>query len=81
MPRLTKIDARDLFDGRLEKFVENDPTLLLPENKDKLLNGARSIYDRDHAVTVTLSPEDIVLAKMIATHEEFYANGCLLSLQ
>jgi hypothetical protein len=51
-------------------LVENDPALLLPENKDKLLNEARSIYDRDHAVTVTLSPEDIALAKMIATHED-----------
>lgn len=51
-------------------LVENDPTLLLPENKDKLLNEARSIYDRDHAVTVTLSPEDIALVKMIATHED-----------
>ena len=53
-----------------KKLVENDPTLLLSENKDKLLNGARSIYDRDHAVTVTLSPEDIALAEMIATHED-----------
>jgi hypothetical protein len=51
-------------------LVENDPTLLLPENKDKLLNEARSIYDRDHAVTVTLSPEDIARVKMIATHED-----------
>jgi hypothetical protein len=52
------------------RLVENDPTLLLSENKDKLLNGARSVYDRDHAVTVTLSPEDIALVEMIATHED-----------
>ena len=55
---------------KAKKLVENDPTLLLSENKDKLLNGARSIYDRNHAETATLSPEDIALAKMIATHED-----------
>jgi hypothetical protein len=43
----------------------------LPENKDKLLNEARSIYDkRDHAFTVTLTPEDLALVKMIAAHED-----------
>ena len=52
---------------KAKKLVENDPTLLLSENKDKLLNA---VYDRDHAVIVTLSPEDIALAEMIATHED-----------
>jgi hypothetical protein len=55
---------------KAKELVGNDPALLLPENKDKLLNEARSIYDRDHAVTVTLSPEDIALVEMIATHED-----------
>jgi hypothetical protein len=55
---------------KAKKLVENDPRLLLSENKDKLRNGARSTYDRDHAETVTLTPEDIALAKMIATHED-----------
>jgi len=53
-----------------KKLVGNDPTLLLPENKDKLLNEARSVYYRDHAVTVTHSPEDIASMEMIATHED-----------
>ena len=53
-----------------KNLVENDSTLLLPENKDKLLNEARSVYDRDHAVTVTLTPEDLPLVEMIATHED-----------
>jgi len=53
-----------------KNLVENDSTLLLPENKDKLLNEARSVYDRDHAVTVTLTPEDLALVEMIATHED-----------
>jgi hypothetical protein len=53
-----------------KKLVENDPTLLLPENKGKLLDEARSIDRRDHAVTVTLSPEDLALVKMMARHED-----------
>jgi hypothetical protein len=53
-----------------KRLVENDPTLLLPENKDKLLNEARSTYDRDHALTVTLTPEDLAFVEMIATHED-----------
>lgn len=53
-----------------KKLVENDPTLLLPENKDRLLNEAGSIYNGDHTVTVTLTPEDLALVKMIATHED-----------
>jgi hypothetical protein len=53
-----------------KKLVENDPTLLFPENKDRLLNEARSIYNGDHTVTVTLTPEDLALVKIIATHED-----------
>jgi hypothetical protein len=60
---------------KAKKLVENDPTLLLPENKDKLLNETRSAYFRDHALTVTLSPEDIALADMIATHEDDLPNA------
>ncbi len=55
---------------KAKKLIENDPALLLPQNKDKLLNGTRTIYDSDHAVTVTLSPEDIAVVEMIATHED-----------
>jgi hypothetical protein len=53
-----------------KKLVEQDPTLLEPENKDTLLRTIKSIYDRDHAVTITLTPEDIALATMLATHED-----------
>jgi hypothetical protein len=53
-----------------KKLADDDPTLLLLENKGKLLDEARSIYNRDYAVTVTLSPEQIALVKMIATHED-----------
>jgi len=53
-----------------KKLVEEDPTLLELENKDRLLSTIKSIYDRDHAVKITLTPEDITLATMLATHED-----------
>jgi hypothetical protein len=52
-------------------LVEKDPSLLLPENRDKLLAEMRLIYDRGgHTVKVTLTQEEISLAEMIATHED-----------
>jgi hypothetical protein len=53
-----------------KKLVEKDPTLLLPINKDKLRNEIESIYNRDHAVKVTLDAQDIARARMISTHED-----------
>lgn len=53
-----------------KSLVEKDPSFLLPENRYKLLNEMQSIYDGDHTITVTLSPQDIALADMIATHED-----------
>ena len=51
-------------------LVEKDPSLLLSVNKDKLRNETQSIYDREHAVTVTLSPQDMALVRMLSTHED-----------
>jgi hypothetical protein len=51
-------------------LVEKDAAFLQPENKDKLVAEMEAIYKRDHAVVVTLSPEDIEMAKMLATHED-----------
>ena len=53
-----------------KKLVEKDPTLLLPINKDKLRNEIKSIYDREHAVIVTLDAQDMALVRMISTHED-----------
>ena len=38
-------------------LVEKNPSLLLSVNKDKLRNEIQSIYDREHAVTVTLDAQ------------------------
>jgi hypothetical protein len=51
-------------------LVDKDAALLAPENKDKLLNEMKAIYDRDHTVTIKLGPEDLALAQMLATHED-----------
>jgi hypothetical protein len=51
-----------------KKLVEEDATIL--ENKDRLFAEIDATYDRDHAVKVTLGPEDLALAKMMATHED-----------
>ena len=40
-----------------KRLVENDPELLLPENKEKLRSEIDAVYDREPAVRVTLTPE------------------------
>ena len=51
-------------------LVESQAALLQPENKDRLLAEMDAIYDRDLAVFITLGPEDIALAELLATHED-----------
>jgi hypothetical protein len=51
-------------------LVEKEPSLLLSVNKDKLRNETQSIYDREHAVTVTLSPQDMASLRMLSTDED-----------
>src|SRR5215203_6472676 len=43
-------------------LVEKDPALMLLENKDKLRNEIKSIYDRDQAVFVTLDDRQLAFA-------------------
>jgi hypothetical protein len=53
-----------------KKLADKEPGLLLPTNKDKLRKEIDTIYDREHAVTVTLGPADIAAAEMRVTHED-----------
>jgi hypothetical protein len=53
-----------------KKLAEEDPALLAAENKDQLLRKMEAIYDRDHAVKITLTEEDMALATMLAAHED-----------
>jgi hypothetical protein len=53
----------------VKKFFEKDPTLILPENRDKLLQlykSGRALTD----VVVEFSPEDWATIEMLATHEK-----------
>jgi hypothetical protein len=53
-----------------KKLVAEDPVLLLPDNKERLLREMRVIYDRDHTIKVELSPEDLAMVRTLATHED-----------
>lgn len=53
-----------------KRLVENDPELLSPENKEKLRSEIDAVYDREHSVRVTLTPEQVAAAVMRMTHED-----------
>ena len=40
-------------------LVEKDPSLMEPENREKLMDEIAAVYDRDYAVKVTLTPEEV----------------------
>jgi len=44
--------------------------LLLPENKEKFLTAIQTIYCRDHAVSVTLNPQQTAFAELLVTHKD-----------
>jgi hypothetical protein len=50
-------------------LVDKDESLLLPENKDKLLKMVQS-YGDEHRVIVTLTPEEKASVQMVCTHED-----------
>jgi hypothetical protein len=53
-----------------KKLADKEPALLLLTNKDKLREEIDTIYDREHAVRVSLGPADIAAAEMLITHED-----------
>jgi hypothetical protein len=70
-PNNIKPGTIDEIKAKIAKtLVESQTALLQPENKDRLLAEMDAIYDRDHAVIITLGPEDMALAKMLSTHED-----------
>jgi hypothetical protein len=46
-------------------LVEKDPSLMEPENRDKLMGEIDAVYDRDYAVKVTLTPEEVADAEVV----------------
>ena len=51
-------------------LVEKDPSLLNPENREKLLAKIDEVFLGEHAIQVKLTPEDIAVAEMRVTHED-----------
>jgi hypothetical protein len=51
-------------------LVYEEPGLVAPDRRSELMQRIESVYDRDHAVRITLSDEDIALAQRLATHED-----------
>jgi len=47
-------------------LVEADESLMAPDNRQQLLEAVEVIYDRDHAVKVTLTPEDKAAVELMA---------------
>jgi hypothetical protein len=58
-----------------KKLVDKEPALLLLTNKDKLRKEIDTIYDREHAVIVTLGPADIAAAEMLVNHKDDLPRG------
>jgi hypothetical protein len=53
-----------------KQLVKDDPRLTLSEERKRFMSTIETIYDRDHAIKITLTDRDLALAKMIATHED-----------
>jgi hypothetical protein len=48
-----------------KSLVEKDPSLMEPENRDKLMGETAAIYDRDYTIKVTLTPEEVADAEVV----------------
>ena len=53
-----------------KKLVAADPSLISLDNQAELMKAIDHIYERDHAVKITLSDTDMAAAKMSITHED-----------
>jgi hypothetical protein len=51
-------------------LVRSDPGLLASEKRDLLLEAVRAIYDRDHAVKITLTKQDQAAAEMMVARTD-----------
>jgi hypothetical protein len=58
-----------------KQLVDAEPRLRLPEERKTLIEAIEAIYDRDHAIRVTLTESDLALARLSATHEDDMGQG------
>ena len=70
-------EAHDITPGTIgmikaeiaKRLIAGSPDLLAKDKRPDLIKGVNMVYDRDHAVVVTLTDEDLAVARMLATHE------------
>jgi hypothetical protein len=53
-----------------KKLTDEDPELLIPEMREKLMAAVEEIYESKHAVKVKLTKEDLAFVQMLSTHED-----------
>jgi hypothetical protein len=53
-----------------KRLIAESPELLAEDKRPDLIKAVNMAYDRDHAVVVTLSDEELALTRMAATHED-----------
>jgi len=58
-----------------KRLVAENPELLSDDKRSELIKAIKTIYDRDHAITVTLTEEEIAFVRTAATHEDDLNKG------
>jgi hypothetical protein len=53
-----------------KNLVTSDPSLIVSERREALLEAVNAIYDRDHTVTITLTEQDLAAAYMMAARTD-----------
>jgi len=53
-----------------KQLIADSPDLLAEDRRLDLIKAVKMIYERDHAVFVTLTDEDLAFVRMAATHED-----------
>jgi hypothetical protein len=53
-----------------KRLIAESPNLLAEDRRPDLIKAVNTTYDRDHAIVVTLTDEDLAFARMAATHED-----------
>ena len=53
-----------------KKIITEHPELALPEKKRELLDAIATVYERDHAITITLDDADMAAVWMAVTPKD-----------
>jgi hypothetical protein len=53
-----------------KRVIAESPDLLAENKRPDLIKTVEMIYDRDHAIVVTLTDQDRAFTRMVATHED-----------